>query len=137
MSYISSALRQFVIQRANNRCEYCLFPRQISLFVFEMEHILAEKHGGETTATNLALACPYCNRAKGTDLGSIDPDTNQLTPFFNPRIQVWETHFELDENAQILPLTPEGRVTARILQFNEPERVLERQRLRAVGQYPG
>ncbi len=33
---------------------------------------------------NLALACPYCNRYKGTDLGSLDPETGQLTPFFNP-----------------------------------------------------
>jgi 5-methylcytosine-specific restriction endonuclease McrA len=43
-----------------------------------MEHIIAEKHGGTTFLENLALACPYCNRAKGTDLGSIDPKTNQL-----------------------------------------------------------
>jgi 5-methylcytosine-specific restriction endonuclease McrA len=29
-----------------------------------MEHIIAEKHRGSTEAENLALACPYCNRAK-------------------------------------------------------------------------
>ncbi|MGF1512781.1 MAG: HNH endonuclease signature motif containing protein [Elainellaceae cyanobacterium] len=50
-----------------------------------MEHIISEKHSGTTTLDNLALACPYCNRAKGTDLGSIDPESQQLTPFFNPR----------------------------------------------------
>lgn len=102
-----------------------------------MEHIIAEKHGGVTSAENLALACPYCNRAKGTDLGSIDPDTGTLTPFFNPRIQAWQKHFQVNDDAQIVGLTPEGRVTTKILQFNHPERLLERQQLVAVGQYPG
>lgn len=90
-----------------------------------MEHIIAEKHGGQTTADNLALACPYCNRAKGTDLGSLDPETGRLTPFFSPRAQRWEDHFRL-EGGVIVPLTPEGRATAAILQFNLPERVRER-----------
>lgn len=134
MSYVSVALRQLVIQRAQAKCEYCLFPQHATLFTFEMEHIVAEKHGGLTEAENLALACPYCNRAKGSDLGSLDPETRQLTPFFNPRIQTWTTHFRLD-GAIITPLTPEGRVTVTILQFNYPERVQERERLIAVGQY--
>jgi hypothetical protein len=106
MSYISPALRQLVTQRANNRCEYCLFPQRATLFTFEMEHIIAEKHGGKTTADNLALACPYCNRAKETDLGSIDPYTGRLIAFFNPRTQAWTEHFQLNQNAEILLLTP-------------------------------
>jgi hypothetical protein len=73
-----------------------------------MEHIIAEKHGGATEAQNLALACPYCNRAKGTDLGSLDPQTSVLTPFYNPRTQDWQvTHFRL-EGASIVPLTAEA-----------------------------
>jgi len=83
---------------------------------------------GATTAENLALACPYCNRAKGTDLGSLDPKTGRLTPFFNPRIQQWTAHFKLD-GAMIVPLTAEGRVTVAILQFNQPERMQERAKL--------
>jgi glutaredoxin len=127
MSYVSAALRQQVTERARATCEYCLFPQDLSFLSFEMEHIIAEKHGGGTTAENLALACPYCNRAKGTDLGSLDPNTGQLTPFFNPRTQVWTEHFRLD-GAIITPLTAEGRVTAIILQFNELNRVQERER---------
>jgi hypothetical protein len=100
-----------------------------------VEHIVAEKHGGATNEDNLALACPYCNRFKGTDLGSIDPETGQLTPFFNPRTQQWEEHFRL-EGPRILPLTPEGRVTVAILQFNYPDRILERRRLIEVDKYP-
>ncbi|WP_026072594.1 HNH endonuclease [Nodosilinea nodulosa] len=137
MSYVSAALRQLVTQRAGNRCEYCLFPQKATLFTFEMEHIVAEKHGGATLADNLALACPYCNRAKGTDLGSIDPVTNKLTPFFNPRTQRWQEHFQLSDEAEIVPLTPEGRVTTNILQLNDSERRLERQQLFIAKQYPG
>jgi glutaredoxin len=130
MSYVPAVLRQQVIERADSKCEYCLFPQSLSFLAFEMEHIIAQKHGGATTAENLALACPYCNRAKGTDLGSLDPETGQLTPFFNPRTQRWAAHFRLD-GAAILPLTDEGRVTATILQLNQSERMQERARLMA------
>lgn len=92
-TYIPVALRQLVFDRAFGRCEYCGFPQQMSFTTFEYEHIIAEKHGGTTTVDNLALACPFCNRFKGTDLGSLDPITHQLTPFFHPRQQRWEEHF--------------------------------------------
>ncbi|MGB6166141.1 MAG: HNH endonuclease signature motif containing protein [Geitlerinemataceae cyanobacterium] len=126
MSYIRAALRRLVTQRAQNQCEYCRFPQQVSLFAFEIEHIIAQKHDGVTEAENLALACPDYNRFKGTDLGSIDPKTKQLTPFFHPRTQKWSDHFCLEATGSIIPLTPQGRVTAKILQFNHPERVSER-----------
>ena len=87
MSYVRATLRRVVTQRAGDECEYCRFPQTASLFTFEMEHIIAEKHDGITVVENLALSCPCCNRFKGTDLGSIDPETRQLTPFFNPRVQ--------------------------------------------------
>jgi hypothetical protein len=134
-TYISARLRETVVERAGDRCEYCLYPQAMAFLQFEIEHIIAEKHGGATVSENLALACPYCNRHKGSDLGSLDPETGQLTPFFNPRIQVWLDHFQL-EGALIVPLTPEGRVTVAMLQLNHPDRVLERQRLLSIGQYP-
>lgn len=132
MSYISPSLRQAVAERARHGCEYCLYPRMAAFFTFEIEHIIAEKHGGQTISENLALACPYCNRAKGTDLGSLDPITRLLTPFYNPRMQRWRDHFVL-RDAEIIPLTPEGRVTVAILQFNEPDRVAERRHLLTAG----
>ena len=131
MSYVSATLRRLVTHRAGNKCEYCQFPQTASLFAFEMEHIIAEKHDGITEAGNLALSCPCCNRFKGTDLGSIDPETRQLTAFFNPRLQQWSDHFRLEEGI-IMPLTPEGRVTAKILQFNLLERILERKQLSSI-----
>ncbi|MEG3841963.1 HNH endonuclease [Microcoleus sp. herbarium14] len=83
-------------QRAGEQWEYCRFPQTAALFAFEMEHIIAEKHDGVTVVENLALSSPCCNRFKGTDLGSIDPETQQLTPFFNPHLQKWSDHFRLD-----------------------------------------
>jgi len=133
-SYVSAALRQEVIERAQERCEYCLFPQAASFLSFEIEHIIAEKHGGKTVLENLALACPHCNRYKGTDLGSLDSQTGQLTPFFNPRAQNWSEHFQL-EGSQITALTPEGRVTVSILQFNLPDRISERERLIGSGKF--
>ncbi|MFZ5919766.1 MAG: HNH endonuclease [Chloroflexota bacterium] len=125
---ISVALRESISDRAEGQCEYCLFPQDASFLPFELEHIISEKHGGQTSPENLALACPFCNRFKGTDLGSIDPTTGQLTPFFNPRTQRWSDHFRFD-GVKILPLTAEGRVTVSILQFNHPDRLAERERL--------
>jgi hypothetical protein len=135
LGYIPSALRRLVVDRAEGRCEYCLYPEHASLFAFQIEHIVSEKHGGTTEAENLALACPYCNRAKGADLASIDPETGELTAFYNPRTQTWRDHFAL-EQARIVPVSAHGRVTIRILQMNHPDRVREREILIDAGDYP-
>lgn len=132
---ISPLLRQAVLERANHRCEYCLYPQSASFLAFEIEHIIAEKHGGPSEFENLALACPFCNRYKGTDLGSIDPQTGALVAFFNPRKHAWTEHFQLD-GAEIKGLTAEGRVTILILQMNHADRILERERLISVEKYP-
>ena len=134
-SYIPAALRQFVIERAAGRCEYCRFPQDVSFLSFEIDHVISEKHGGATAAENLALACVFCNSFKGTDLGSLDPATGQLTAFFNPRTHAWDDHFRIEEDGNLQPHTPEGRVTVAILRMNDPERVLERQLLVQIGRY--
>jgi len=135
-SYIPAALRQLVQDRAGGRCEYCRFPQDLAFLGYEIDHVIAEKHGGATTADNLALACVYCNSFKGTDLGSLDPETGQLTAFFNPRTHVWDAHFQVGSDGHLVPLTPHGRVTVIILRMNELERVVERQLLVEIGRYP-
>ncbi len=92
------------------------------------------QHGGETDESNLALACLRCNRYKGPNIGSLDPITGKIVALFNPRIQHWEDHFEL-KGAIIHPLTPEARVTVKLLRLNEEERVIERKRLIDYGLY--
>ncbi|MBW4522191.1 MAG: HNH endonuclease [Scytolyngbya sp. HA4215-MV1] len=127
MTYIPAPLGRLVEERAGDRCEYCLLPTQLSFFPHEVDHVIPEKHNGKTEADNLALACWRCNRHKGTDLGSFDPETNQFSFLFNPRSQRWLEHFQI-QNAQIIGISPEGRTTAFLLQLNTPERIAERQR---------
>lgn len=135
MIYIPRALSRLVSERADYRCEYCLLPEEFSTFSHEPDHIIPLKHNGSTTADNLALACYWCNRLKGSDLASLDPQTDQITPLFNPRQQNWSDHFRLD-GAAIMSLTPEGRATAALLKFNRADRLTARQVLFEAGYYP-
>ncbi|PAX58303.1 HNH endonuclease [Brunnivagina elsteri] len=133
--YISVELRKLVVDRASKRCEYCLIHQDFSIYTHEVDHIIAVKHGGETSDDNLALSCLSCNRHKGSDFATIDQITKEIVPLFNPRRQVWDEHFSL-ENAIIEGKTQMGQGTAKLLQFNVPNRVLERQVLVSQGQYP-
>ena len=117
---VPAPLRRFVRDRADRHCEYCLLHERDVMLPHEPDHIVASRHRGATADSNLAWACFLCNRRKGTDLSSIDPETGQIARLFNPRTDVWTGHFRL-ENGRIVPLTPEGRVTECLLQFNTPE----------------
>lgn len=135
-TYISEQLRQQVMQRARFRCEYCLLHRDDEpVYTHEVDHTIAEKHFGKTELSNLAYACFFCNRYKGTDIASVDPLTLQVTPLFNPRKHLWSEHFFLD-GALIVPLTDSGRATVRLLQMNR-DRILQRRTyLIQIGRYP-
>jgi hypothetical protein len=126
-SYIKADLRRLVLKRANFCCEYCKLPDNVSFFPHEVDHVTAEKHRGLTESENLAYSCWRCNRLKGSDLGSFDPLTNEFSFFFHPRRQIWAEHFQM-ERGLIRGLTPEGRATVAIFDFNQPERIQERQR---------
>jgi HNH endonuclease len=126
--YVPVSLRRAVRERAGERCEYCLIPERLTLAPHWVDHITAEKHGGRTEEGNLALSCVLCNLHKGTDLTSIDSQTEQITPLFHPRRDRWLDHFRL-VGARIEPLTPTGRATVRLLRLNHPDRVEERQLL--------
>jgi len=134
-TYIPSDLRQSVRERADNFCEYCLLHEDDSHFGLQIDHIISEKHKGKTEIDNLALACAFCNRAKGSDIGSVVWATGKFVRFFNPRIDVWSDHFRL-EGVRIVPNTDVGRTTEAILAFNTPDRLLERQAIADVGRYP-
>ena len=88
-TYVPAQLRRDVRERAGGCCEYCRQPEADGLFAHEVEHVIAEKHNGETISENLALACALCNKFKGTDLASIDPDSNEMVRLFHPRIDTW------------------------------------------------
>src|SRR5574340_672653 len=134
MTYISESLRRIIYERAGGRCEYCLIHDEDVYMPHEIDHIYAEKHGGETSEANLCLSCAICNRHKGSDLASLDPETGKVTPLYHPRLDRWEEHFQFD-GASIEGRTPIGRATVRLLRFNTPERLLDRQELIRLGRY--
>ncbi len=134
-SYVDTDLRRLVESRANHLCEYCLIREDDTYLGCQVDHVIAEKHGGRTEAENLCNSCTFCNRSKGTDVGSIAPSTGEFTRFYNPRTDHWSEHFQLN-GIVIDPRTPIGEVTARILGVNAPDRLLERATLRDIGRYP-
>ena len=135
MAQIPASVRKLVIQRARFRCEYCLVHEMYASFVHEVDHVIAKKHGGTDTLDNLAYACAQCNRFKGSDIASIDPETGFLIALFNPRTQDWQNHFSLN-GFVIQPLTATGRSSVRLLQLNQIDRLLLRQELLSQGRYP-
>jgi hypothetical protein len=59
---MDESLREFVRRRAEDRCEYCRLDQDDDpLFLFHVEHIIAQQHGGSDFPTNLALACHEWN----------------------------------------------------------------------------
>jgi len=131
---ISLALRQQVAIRADFLCEYCLIADEDTFFGCEVDHMISLKHGGSSELDNLAYACAFCNRYKGSDVGSIS-GSGEFSRFYNPRIDRWAVHFHL-VGILIQPLTTIGEATARILQFNRSDQILERRALSAIDRYP-
>jgi hypothetical protein len=82
----------------------------------------------------LALACHRCNLHKGTNLSSVDPVTGDVVPLFHPRRDQWHKHFTL-EGARIVGLTPTGRATALLMQFNARRRLELREGLISDGDF--
>lgn len=125
VTYISGSLRNLVYKRADGLCEYCLIPEEICFAKHQIDHVIAEKHGGLTVEDNLALSCTVCNKFKGSDISSIDGETDEIVPLFNPRKHIWSEHFSI-ENARFIGLTANARATIRLLQLNNLARVEER-----------
>src|SRR5258708_24259770 len=124
-SDVGERLRAEVALRAGHQCEYCLISEDDAGFAHQIDHIVSRKHGGSSTSTNLAYACAPCNRNKGADVATIDPDTGDSVRLFNPRRDNWADHFNLD-GAFIRGKSDEGNVTVRLLKLNAPERIAER-----------
>lgn len=131
-TYVPADLRRLVRERAAFRCEYCLLPEAIAFLSHEFDHVVAEKHGGQTIEANLALSCALCNKHKGSDIASIDPASGDIVRLFHPRRDHWSYHFQM-VGAKIEPLTPEARVTIRLLHLNDPDRMNERKILLSAG----
>jgi HNH endonuclease len=123
---MAEQMRDRIRHRAQNACEYCRLPQRASILPHQIDHIIAQQHMGSDEESNLCLSCLRCNLKKGPNIASIDPEDRSMyrvVPLFHPRQQLWQEHFHLRADGRIEGLTPEGRATARLLDFNAAERV--------------
>jgi hypothetical protein len=110
-------------------------PQELDELPFEIDHIIAEQHGGRTVASNLALSCFFCNRHKGPNLAGIDPVTRRHTRLFHPRRHSWNRHFQWS-GPVLVGRTAVGRTTIRVLKINDRLRIWLREELIAEAIFP-
>ena len=135
MSNIPQSLRAKVIQRAGNRCEYCLLSQLGQEATFHIDHVVPIVTGGPTIADNLALACVSCSLRKGSKQAAPDGTAGEEASLFNPRSHVWTEHFRWDRE-RVVPLTPIGRATVAALAMNRPLILAIRQEQAARARHP-
>ncbi len=123
--YIPDSLRKMVAEQAQFCCEYCLMKEVDAFYSFEDDHIISLKHGGETILGNLARSCFPCNNNKGSDVGTVLLPNLRFVRLFNPREDIWNDHFEMDDSV-IYAKTEVEEATVKVLKFNEIERIIER-----------
>ena len=135
MSELSwAAVVRLVHERARGCCEYCQTCHEIIGQTMHVDHI--DPNGGDQP-DNLCLACANCNLIKSKATTANDPETNQIVPLFNPRMQRWSEHFMWIDNAQrVLGLTPIGRATVERLRINQDSMVIARSLWVKAGYHP-
>jgi hypothetical protein len=132
---MQKSLEDEVWRRADGRCEYCHLPQACHRAPFQIDHVIAEQHGGKTTSENLAVSCLRCNKRKGPNVAGVTPDTGEIVRLFNPRTDTWTEHFRW-EHAVLVGLTPIGRATIVVLAINHPSAIGVREELMAEGVFP-
>ena len=135
MTKTPAALRRWVIQRANNRCEYCGISQIGQVATFHIDHVIPVVAGGETTAENLALACVSCSLRKGARQQLEDSETGEVVYIFNPRQQRWNTHFVWN-GVEVIGLTAIGRATVQALDLNRSTMLAIRAEEELRGRHP-
>jgi hypothetical protein len=134
---ITTRERQFVMDRADGRCEYCLSPAAYSPDPFAVEHIVPRSRGGSHRLTNLAYSCQGCNSYKYTSTEAVDPVSGDRVPLYNPRRHAWRDNFAWNEDfTEILGRTPIGRATIVRLDLNRTEVMNLRRLLVLADLYP-
>lgn len=132
---VSLALRQQVIARAGNRCEYCGLSQDSQEAAFHVDHVVPRSANGPTTMENLALACVSCSLRKGARQFGPDPQTGQPASLLNPRQQSWRDHFEWIRG-YVVGRSPTARATILALVMNRPLAVAIREEEEFRGRQP-
>jgi hypothetical protein len=135
--YIAVELRRQVRERFANRCAYCRTAEDLTVVLFEFEHIVPRSVGGATVFENLCLACPTCNRYKSDLVSASDPMTLADVPLFHPQRDRWRDHFSWSEDAtEVVGLTPAGRATVAAFKMNRPQMIRVRKMWVALNEHP-
>jgi hypothetical protein len=116
---ISVELRRKLRDQFGDCCAYCRSAAALIAINLEVEHIQPRVAGGLSSLDNLCLACPSCNRYKGSRQTAIDPESGEAVLLFHPQKQVWMEHFGwISDASQIAGKTAIGRATVEALQMN-------------------
>lgn len=134
---ISPEQRVRVAENAGYQCGYCLTQEIVIGMPLVVDHIIPEAKGGTSEDDNLWLACRRCNEFKGVQTSALDPETGETAMLFNPRTQVWSSHFTWTEDGTlIIGFTPVGRATVEALKLNNEYVVRSRRRWVSTGWHP-
>lgn len=134
---ISQKRKEKIRHRAKYHCEYCKRSEEIMATNFEVDHIVPVSKGGTDDDDNLACACRDCNAHKSNREMCLDPETNNDTPIFNPRNQVWENHFQWSQDGiQLTGLSIIGRAIINCLYLNNERLQNARKGWRKLGWTP-
>jgi hypothetical protein len=137
MSYLSTDLRNRLLEADNRHCAYCYTTEANTGQPMTVDHVVPQAQDGETTFDNLCFACRRCNEFKGSATRAQDPLTGETVALFHPRQQNWFNHFQWDETGVLLiGLTAVGRATIVALNMNNPVVVDARRRWVSVGWHP-
>jgi hypothetical protein len=135
--HLSARLQAHVLADAGHRCGYCHSDERLTGMALSVEHLLPRALGGATVRENLWRSCRACNEQKGTQVHAADPETGEMVPLYNPRLQPWNAHFCWSrDGAQLMGRTATGRATIEALQLNRPVLVAARRRWVLVGWHP-
>ncbi len=134
---LSREVREFVAERADFCCEYCLSQEGYCPDSLSVEHIVPVVRRGSDSVANLAYSCQGCNNKKYSAASAIDPMTGRRVRLFHPRKDDWNKHFVWSEdNTRMIGLTPIGRATVERLELNRRGVVNLRVALIQIGKHP-
>ena len=128
---VTGPLRIAVAIRAHWCCEYCLVPEDDEIQPFHVDHIISEKHDGETE-----LANGLCVQPLQLDEGNRRRDIRHNESALGPAIQPALGSLGECRSGEIVPLTPVGVATVRLLRINDAKRIGFRSLLAAAGRHP-
>ena len=135
--YLPADLRRQVRAHFANCCAYCRTAEELTVAIFEFEHITPRSAGGETVFGNVCFSCPTCNRYKSDRTTAVDPDTQKTVSLFHPHRDAWIEHFKWNEDAtEIIGVTDTGRATITALRMNRPQLIRVRRMWVAMAEHP-